>query len=156
MFAFFHLVISGVSLSCHWLVLEPPVKAISAQLDDWVSPGTDCCFAALLLGAVGALVCSAPSNVILGLSLWTEPGAAASLLCQGMKIVAGIPQGTVPIPCWLTDALLLSPGLGHKRHSAAWWSLSPEVLYSRYLSTWGHLSLQPEHKDGCCQFPAGH
>ena len=48
-FAFCHLVISHVSLSCcHWLVLEPPVKAISAQLDDWVFPGTDCCFAALL------------------------------------------------------------------------------------------------------------
>ena len=107
-FAFCHLVISGVSMSCcHWLVLEPPVKAISTQLDDWVSPGTDCCFAALLLDAVGALVCSAPSNVILGLSLWTEPGAA-SLLCQGAKILAGILQGTGPMPGWFTDKPLLS------------------------------------------------
>ena len=138
MFAFCYLVISGVSMSCcHWLVLEPPVKAISAQLDDCVSPGTDCCFAALLLDAVGALVCSAPSNVILGLSLWTEPGAAI-LLCQGTKIVAGTPWGTGPTPGWLTDDPLLSPGPGHRRQSTGRVVLVPRGLIlriSRYLGS---------------------
>ena len=38
-----------------------------------------------------------PNNVILVLSLWTEPGAA-SLLCQAAKIVAEILQGTGPMP----------------------------------------------------------
>ena len=75
MFAFCHLVISGISWSCHWLVLEPLVSLLGyfhpSLLDDWVSPGTDCWWAALLLSTLGAVVFLAPSNVILWLSLWT-------------------------------------------------------------------------------------
>ena len=101
------------------------------------------------MGAVGALVCPAPSNVILGLSLWTEPGAA-HLLCQGVKMAAEIPQGTGPMPVWHTDEPLLWPDPGHRWQAAAQRSVSPDVLDSGYLSIWDCLSHLTGGQDGGC------